>query len=776
MIASLHLVLGRLAAVALIVVAATGALLAYDVATGRQPTVAPASVADMVERLARHGTLDRLTLTPAGTLVAQFSAPRRRAAVDPASGALMPLPPPGEVERLATELHRSFGLGSDAGRLLVAAATAAAVALGASGLMLARRRPRRPGGMAASHRWLGLALCLPLALSAATGLTLTAANLFPVAIDGLPPAFVPATGTAPRLPAGAIALLSATPLTELEDLALPRGDDAEDGYRLTTAASFATVDPGTGAVLAASDRPVWHKLTATALRLHAGYGWPWLAATLGLAAAALAWGAVSGLALDARALAARRGRPAAPATGPAMGPADTVVLYGTALGTTRAFAERLAARLTAAGHGVALAAMNDVAAAHADAARLIVLTATDGGGVAPPTADRFLDRLARLDRLPPFAVLGFGDSQAARFCGYAEDVHAALAGRGGVALLPLGRVDRGSEAEFSAWTEALLAALGQTPAEPPATRRRTLSGPAMGSRWKATVHAPPEVDVDRLGRDMATRVATIEARLSRFRAGSDVLRLDAAPLDTWISVSDDCVRVLAAALDVGRRSGGAFDIGLAAEVAAAGFGAGWAATGGVPRRDRRPPHAALEVDVAGGRVLKRAPVAIDLAGIAKGYAVDELARLVAEAGVAAYLVGLDGELKAGARQPDGRAWAVGVEAPVAGRRDLLGRVDLVDRAVATSGDYRRFDIGGRGHTLDPATGAPRRGGPVAVTALAASCMAADAWATALLVAGRAAVAAARAAGVEAIFTDAAPRTATPSLLQPQPARCPAPSA
>lgn len=776
MIAGLHLVLGRLAAVVVIVVAATGVFLAVDVAQDHPAVPGAGSVADMVERLSGHGTLDRLTRGPSGTLVAQFSAPRRRAAVDPTSAELTPLSPPGEIDRLVTELHRSFGLGSDSGRLLVAAGTVSAVLLALSGLVLLRRRPRRSGAMAVSHRWLGVALAAPLALSTATGLMLTAASFFPAAIDGLPPAFAAATGTGSRLPVSQIPMLRDTSLNALEDLALPRRGDDEDGYHLTTATGFVDLDPATGAVLASRARPVWHRMTATALRLHAGYGRPWLAAGLGIAAAALVWGALSGVTVDLRALAARRRRPATATTA---AEADTVILYGTAQGTTRAFAERLAARLTAVGYPVAVAAMNDVTAAHSAAARLIVLTATDGAGVAPPTADRFLARLDLIERVPPFAVLGFGDRQAPRFCGYAEDVEQALATRGGTAFLPLGRIDQRSEAAFDAWMETLLAALDQAPADPPPpeTHRRTLSGPAMGARWTATVHAPPDLDIDRLARDLAARVGAIEAALSRFRPRSDVVRLDAAPLDVWIPVSDDCVRVLAAALDIGRRSGGAFDVGLAAEVAASGFGAGWAATGGPPRADRRPAHAVLTVDVAGRRVLKQAPVAIDLAGIAKGYAVDELARLIADAGIASYLVGLDGELKAGARQPDGRAWAVGVEAPVAGRRDLIGRVDLVDRAVATSGDYRRHDATGRGHTLDPATGAPRHGGPSAVTVLAASCADADGWATALLVAGRNGIAAARAAGVEAIFTDpAAPNAAPSSFLQPQPARCPSPSA
>jgi thiamine biosynthesis lipoprotein ApbE len=770
-LAAVHRILGRLAALVAVVVAASGVPIALDIAAGRSSAAGDVgSVAAVVERLARHGTLERLTRTPDGALVAQYDAPRRRISADPATGAALPLAGSSPATRLATDLHRSLGLGTDGGRIAVAAATAATLILALSGLVLLRRRPRAGGGAAMLHRVGGVALALPVVFSAATGLLLVPASLAPVAVGGLPPPFATATA-ATRLPPAAVTALAAVPFDTLEDLVLPRGDDAEDTYHLTTVDAFAEIDPATGQVLDARARPALHRVATAALALHAGYGRPLLAAGLGIAAAALVAELLGGLWLDAVRLRAgwRRRRPGT--AGP-----DTLLLYGTSEGTTRAFAERLARRLERAGHRVHLAAMDDIAAAPGGAERLVVLTATAGAGTAPATAGRFLTTLTRLDRVPAsFAVLGFGDSGAERYCGYADDVAAALTARGAAALLPTGRVDRRSDSDVAGWTAALMAALGHPAAAgrpddpPPPPRRVTLSGPAMASRWTATVHAPDGVDTDALRHRLAERVATIEARLSRFRAESDVVRLDAASLGTWLDVSDDLVRVLAVALEVGRRSDGAFDAGLAAEVAAAGFGTGWAGAGVAAGAERVPAHAALDLDVAGRRVRKRAPVALDLAGVAKGYAVDELARVVEDAGIASYLVGLDGELKAGTRQPDGRAWAVGVETPAAGRRDLVGRVDLVGRAVATSGDYRRRDRLGRGHTIDPATGRPRRGGPAAVTVFADSCAAADAWATALAVAGRAGLAAARAAGASALFVEpptAVPASGTISVTEP----------
>jgi FAD:protein FMN transferase len=81
---------------------------------------------------------------------------------------------------------------------------------------------------------------------------------------------------------------------------------------------------------------------------------------------------------------------------------------------------------------------------------------------------------------------------------------------------------------------------------------------------------------------------------------------------------------------------------------------------------------------------------------------------------------------------------VALESPEFERRAVRGVIELEDLAVATSGDYRRcLEVGGArlAHTMDPRRWAPVNNGVASVTVLASSCMQADAWATALLVAG-----------------------------------------
>jgi thiamine biosynthesis lipoprotein len=144
------------------------------------------------------------------------------------------------------------------------------------------------------------------------------------------------------------------------------------------------------------------------------------------------------------------------------------------------------------------------------------------------------------------------------------------------------------------------------------------------------------------------------------------------------------------------------------------------------------------VDPQRNQVRKRAPLNLDLNGIAKGFGVDELARCLERFGIDRYLVGIDGEMRARGVKPDAQPWVVAIEKPCRGVREVMGVMELGDAAIATSGDYRHWiDVKGHAyaHTMDPVTGAPLNNPLAAVTVVAASCMLADAWATALMVLG-----------------------------------------
>jgi thiamine biosynthesis lipoprotein len=126
-------------------------------------------------------------------------------------------------------------------------------------------------------------------------------------------------------------------------------------------------------------------------------------------------------------------------------------------------------------------------------------------------------------------------------------------------------------------------------------------------------------------------------------------------------------------------------------------------------------------------------LSLDLCGIAKGYALDEIVRALDGLD---FLIELGGEVAARGRHPSGRPWRAGIERPESNALQRIVEVDA--RALATSGDAQQsYVVGGRryAHVLDPRTQAPVDNGVASVSVLAASGLIADGLATAAMVLG-----------------------------------------
>jgi thiamine biosynthesis lipoprotein len=271
--------------------------------------------------------------------------------------------------------------------------------------------------------------------------------------------------------------------------------------------------------------------------------------------------------------------------------------------------------------------------------------------------------------------------------------------------------------------------------------RHALNGPTMGTRWSALFHAAEQFDLAPVQAALQAAVDDVDAQMSTWKPDSDLTRLNTGPVGEWLASPARLLDVLHLGLEIGRASGGAFDIGMGDAVKAWGFGPEAAS----PERiraamtvPRRPAHERLEVDRAAGRVRKHAPMALDLSGIAKGYGVDRLAETLIDFGIGSGLVGIDGEMRALGLGPDGEPWMIAVETPDPNRRAPQSILALQNAAVATSGDYRHWvEVQGRrlSHTMNPRRGAPLLATPASVTVVARTCAEADAWATALMVLG-----------------------------------------
>jgi thiamine biosynthesis lipoprotein len=287
-------------------------------------------------------------------------------------------------------------------------------------------------------------------------------------------------------------------------------------------------------------------------------------------------------------------------------------------------------------------------------------------------------------------------------------------------------------------------------------RRHALNGPTMGARWSALFFAEPALDAMPVCSALQAAVNEIDDQMSVWKRDNDLARINSAPVGEWIEAPARLIDVLHLGLAIGRASGGAFDVCLGDAVMAWGFGPEAAAGDRIRiaiEAKRRPAWEALDVEA--GRLRKRKPVTLDFNGIAKGYGVDRLTETLAGFGITSFLAGIDGEMRAAGLRPDGQPWTIAIEQPDHARRAVHSVLALHDAAVATSGDYRHWvDLRGRrlSHTMDPGRGAPLPAPPASVTVVAPTCAEADAWATALMVAGpEAGVALAERHALDALF-------------------------
>jgi thiamine biosynthesis lipoprotein len=292
----------------------------------------------------------------------------------------------------------------------------------------------------------------------------------------------------------------------------------------------------------------------------------------------------------------------------------------------------------------------------------------------------------------------------------------------------------------------LLAACLLAPAaEPPAAELVTLAGRTMGTVYSVKFLQPSApVAVEQARREFGAVLELLEQAMSTYREDSEVCRFSAYRGDDWFAVSADTARVVAEALRVSELTGGAFDVTVDPVVRLWGFG---------PRREtgEPPPEPAivearrkvdwrkLQARLDPPALRKTLPeVSVDLSAIAKGYTADAVAGCLEKLGAMNYLIAISGETRALGHGQQGRPWRVGVDKPLDDGRTIQRVIELKDKAISTSGDYRNFftDDGRRySHVMDPRTGRPVTHNLASVTIVADTSARADALATGLMVLG-----------------------------------------
>jgi thiamine biosynthesis lipoprotein len=263
----------------------------------------------------------------------------------------------------------------------------------------------------------------------------------------------------------------------------------------------------------------------------------------------------------------------------------------------------------------------------------------------------------------------------------------------------------------------------------------------MGTECEFKAFASDEALVDRAFGRGFDEFDRIEALTTSWRPDSEVAKINEAAGKKPVRVSPDTLSIIEKSLWVSSLTDGAFDITIGVYKGLWKFDEDRDGTLPDPKEVERRRQLVSWHDVILDKkkrtvMLRRPGQAINLGGIAKGYAVDAAVKVIRQAGLRDFIVKAGGDLFAAGRKGD-RQWRVGIQDPRAPHGQIIFELPITDQAFNTSGDYERFVIrdGVRyHHILDARTGFPARA-TRSVTLLAGDSFTADALDTAIFAVG-----------------------------------------
>jgi len=237
-------------------------------------------------------------------------------------------------------------------------------------------------------------------------------------------------------------------------------------------------------------------------------------------------------------------------------------------------------------------------------------------------------------------------------------------------------------------------------------------------------------------------IERIENNLTVNKPGGEINLLNETAGKTKVKLSDEAISIIEESLEVSKLSGGAFDISIGPLVKAWGINTD---TPTVPSDEKIKSllklvnYEDILVDTDSKTVeLKKEGMAVDLGGIAKGYAGDRAVEIYKSLGVKSAYINLGGNLLAYGTKPDGSLWKIGIQDPRGITGEYVCIIEVADKSIVTSGDYERYFVkDGKKyhHIIDPHTGYPSNSGLISTTIVADSSMIADALSTATFVLG-----------------------------------------
>jgi len=259
-----------------------------------------------------------------------------------------------------------------------------------------------------------------------------------------------------------------------------------------------------------------------------------------------------------------------------------------------------------------------------------------------------------------------------------------------------------------------------------------ISGSIYGTYWQLI---STEYITDALKKEIEDELSRIDYIASNYKKTSEISRINSAPVNQIIDVSQEMYSLLSFAENLNQVTDGYYDVTLGGLVIENGFGPTDAMTeNALPTSNKRFDF------ISANAIVKNDNFQFDLSSIAKGYAVDAISKILLQADRNNFLIDIGGEIIVNGSK-HGAPWVIGIQNPSSiNNQSVVQILRTGFLAIATSGEYRNTKLNDSGqiisHTFIPSTKKSIENKSFSVTVVSEkSSMIADAWATAMNVMG-----------------------------------------
>lgn len=240
------------------------------------------------------------------------------------------------------------------------------------------------------------------------------------------------------------------------------------------------------------------------------------------------------------------------------------------------------------------------------------------------------------------------------------------------------------------------------------------------------------------------RLKQIDSTMSRYNFESDIYKINENAGKKAVIVSPSTYFVIETAIHYANITNGTFNPVIGKVIDLWGIGTDHAKVPSKEELNMLLPHLdydQLELDKHNSAVLLTSDkVSLDLGAIAKGYAADEMKRILQEQGITSASLNLGGNVLVIGSKPNGDSWTIGIQNPLESERGkLAATIKVKDTSLVTSGSYERyFEYEGKKyhHIIDPATGYPAENGIISSTIITPNSIDADALSTSVYILGK----------------------------------------